>query len=114
VTQTSHSAAGELTDYINRCSARLVDVALVRGDASRLADQIGGEQQFQWQLIVLRYLIEHPPDDDEVRELYGELLDTHRNIPSRVQSLRTIGERIRFLEGSGALPAVLIARTPRK
>jgi hypothetical protein len=114
VKQASRRASEALSSYIERCSDHLADVAIVRADASQLADEVGGEPQFQWQLIMLRYLIEHPPDDDEVRELYGELLDTHRNVPSRVQSLRTIGERIRFLEDSGALPAVLIARNPRK
>ncbi len=98
---------------VAQCEHNLVAVASAQERGNQLAAQLGGDVGFRWHLVYLRWLITHPPNADSIRETYGELLDLHRNAPERVTVLRKLGEHIRFLEDSGALPAAMVARTPR-
>ena len=62
----------------------------------------------------LRRLMAAPPDDDAVRELYCELVDRFRDDAEALAILRPIGDEIRRLEASGALPSTLVARSERR
>ena len=61
-------------------------------------------------LAALRALLASPPEDDSVRELYGELVDRYRSDPPRLALLRVVGDEIRRLEAEGILPSTLVAR----
>jgi hypothetical protein len=62
----------------------------------------------------LRSLMSAPPDDDAVRELYCELVDRYRDDAEALAILKPIGEEIRKLEATGALPSTLVARSDRR
>lgn len=64
-------------------------------------------------LRVLRALLESPPEDDSVRELYGELVDRYRDDEASLARLRPVGDEIRKLEAEGRLPSTLVVRSPR-
>jgi len=64
-------------------------------------------------LAALRALLAAPPQDDSVRELYGELVDRYRDEPDSLAKLRPIGDEIRKLEADGKLPSTLVVRAPR-
>jgi hypothetical protein len=64
-------------------------------------------------LAELRALLAAPPEDDSVRELYGELVDRYRDDPSSLALLKPIGDEIRKLEADGKLPSTLVVRSPR-
>lgn len=98
---------------VAECQAVPARTAAACERGHQLAADVGGALAFAWRVLHLQYLIDHPPDDDSVRETYGELLDFYRNEPQQVATLRRIGQRIRFLEDSGALPSVLVLRAPR-
>ena len=65
-------------------------------------------------LTTLRALIANPPDDDSVRELYGELCDRYRDDQASLAQLKPLGEEIRKLESEGKLPSTLVARSDRR
>lgn len=65
-------------------------------------------------LAALRALLDSPPDDDSVRELYGELVDRYRDDPDSLAKLRPIGDEIRQLEAAGRLPSTLVVRSERR
>ena len=65
-------------------------------------------------LRALRALLESPPDDDSVRELYGELVDRYRDDEISLALLRPIGDQIRKLEAEGRLPSTLVVRSDRR
>lgn len=65
-------------------------------------------------LASLRALLDEPPDDDSVRELYGELVDRYRDDPDSLAKLRPIGDEIRKLEADGKLPSTLVVRSDRR
>ena len=64
-------------------------------------------------LAALRALLASPPDDDSVRELYGELVDRYREDAAALAQLRPLGDEIRHLEAEGRLPSTLVVRSPR-
>jgi hypothetical protein len=83
-------------------------------DIEEIAEQVGGESLFRWQLAALRAALAEVPDDDEwIRERYSELLDMYRDQPERLLRLYPIGEEIRRLESEGALPRAMVVRVPR-
>jgi hypothetical protein len=83
-------------------------------DIGELPERVGGEALFRWQLVELRAVLDHVPDDDEwVRERYSELLDAYRDQPERLLRLYPIGEEIRRLESEGTLPRAIVLRSPR-
>lgn len=65
-------------------------------------------------LRALRALLEVPPEDDSVRELYGELVDRYRDDEASLALLRPIGDEIRKLEADGKLPSTLVVRSERR
>lgn len=65
-------------------------------------------------LRALRALLESPPEDDSVRELYGELVDRYRDDDASLALLKPIGDEIRKLEADGKLPSTLVVRSPRR
>ena len=65
-------------------------------------------------LAALRALLDAPPEDDSVRELYGELVDRYRDDPDSLAQLRPIGDQIRKLEADGKLPSTLVVRSDRR
>ncbi|MBP9086115.1 MAG: hypothetical protein KBG15_08350 [Kofleriaceae bacterium] len=111
--QTPSAAPAQLELLVTECEHNHAAVEAVQARGNTLAAQVGGDLGFRWHVVYLRWLISHPPNADSVRETYGELLDLHRNAPERITVLRKLGEHIRFLEDSGALPAAMVARTPR-
>ena len=65
-------------------------------------------------LRALRALLESPPKDDSVRELYGKLVDRYREDEASLALLRPLGDEIRRLEAEGRLPSALVVRSPRR
>jgi hypothetical protein len=65
-------------------------------------------------LAALRALLASPPEDDSVRELYGELLDRYRDDPDSIAQLKSLGDEIRRLEADGQLPSTLVVRSDRR
>ena len=51
--------------------------------------------------------------DDGIRELYGELLDEHRDQPEALAQIREVGRLIDEAVERGDLPRALIRRAPR-
>lgn len=64
-------------------------------------------------LAALRALLASPPEDDSIRELYGELVDRYRDDAGSLARLRPLGDEIRRLEAEGRLPSTLVVRSPR-
>ena len=65
-------------------------------------------------LAALRALLASPPEDDSVRELYGELVDRYRDDASALAQLKAFGDEIRRLEAEGRLPSTLVVRSDRR
>jgi hypothetical protein len=111
---TSREATSKLATLVERCTAdpRLVFTERSAGDA--LAIDVGGDLAFQWRIVVVRAVMAAPPDDDAVRELYGELVDRYRDDAPRLAALRPLGDEIRRLEADGTLASTLVARSDRR
>jgi len=88
-------------------------IAAHRPEGDALALEVGGDAGLRWRIAVLKSVIANPPDDDAVRELYGELVDRYRNDPPRLALLRPLGDEIRRLEAEDVLPSTLVARSER-
>jgi len=83
-------------------------------DIAGLAEEVGGDALFRWQVAELRAVLDQVPEDEEwVRERYSELLDAYREQPDRLVRLYSVGEEIRRLEAEGALPRAIVLRAPR-
>ena len=111
---TPRGDAAVLEGLVQACEADLARVAPARAEAAPLAEAVGGDLGFRWAVVDLRALVAAPPDDDTVRERYGELVDRYRDDPDRLATLRTIGDEIRRLEQAGVLPSALVVRSPRR
>ena len=103
-----------LQAIVARCERDLAAVATSRDEGDALADAPGAEPDaaFAWRVLVVRGAIGHAPDD--VRELYGALVDRYRDDPARLATLRPLGDEIRARESRGELPSTLVARSDRK
>jgi hypothetical protein len=106
--------AATLEDLVSACEADLRAVPAARTTAASLAGEVGGELGLRWEIVELRAAMASPPDDDSIRERYGELVDRHRDDPARMDRLRALGDEIRALEEQGVLPSSLVVRAPRK
>lgn len=109
----SEDGAARLTALAARCERDPAELAAIRAEGDALALDLGGDVALRWRMAVLRALIASPPDDDAVREAYGELVDRYRDDPPRLAALRTLGDEIRRLESEGALPSTLVVRSDR-
>jgi hypothetical protein len=72
------------------------------------------DARLEQDLAQLRALLAAPPDDDSVRELYGELCDRYRDDVDSLAELKAIGGEIRALEADGRLPSALVVRSDRR
>jgi hypothetical protein len=86
----------------------------VRDTGDALAEQVGGALALRWRIAVLRSCIGSPQDADEVRELYGEMVDRYRDDPAALRELRALGDDIRARESSGSLARTMVARSERR
>ena len=108
------TAAQRLHALVARCEDDLAAVAKERANGDALADDVGGPDALRWRLVVLRALIAEPPEDDSVREVYGELYDRYRDEPDALAEIKPLGDEIRRLEATGALPSALVVRSDRR
>jgi hypothetical protein len=106
--------AATLEDLVSACEGDLGGVPAARSTAAGLAAEVGGELALRWEIVELRAAMASPPDDDTIRERYGELVDRHRDAPAHLARLRALGDEIRALEEAGVLPSSLVVRAPRK
>jgi hypothetical protein len=105
-----------------RVEADPAALAAARTDGDALAEALDGDggdgaardAAMRWRIAVLRAVIAVPPDDDAVRELYGELVDRYRDQPDRFAALRALGDEIRRLEAQGTLARSLVIRSDRR
>jgi hypothetical protein len=65
-------------------------------------------------LAALRALLASPPQDESVRELYGELVDRYRDDVTALAQVKAFGDEIRKLEAEGRLPSTLVVRSDRR
>jgi len=107
-------ATARLTELAARLEYEPATLADLRAEGDGLAAELGGDLALRWRIGVVRAVIAQPPDGDAVRESYGELVDQYRDDPARLAVLRGLGDEIRALEASGALPSALVARSKRK
>lgn len=81
------------------------------------ARAIGGDILFRWQVQLLRWFLQaaadHLESGEEVRELYGSLLDEYRDQPERLAVLHPFGDEIHRLEVAGDLPRAMVVRRRR-
>ena len=110
----SRDAASKLAELVERVSVEPAAIASSRAHGDALALEAGGKVALDWRVAVLRYTMANPPDDDAVRELYGELCDRYRDDPEGLKALKPLGEEIRRLEADGTLPSTLVARSERR
>lgn len=87
------------------------------GELERVAAEMGGDVWLDYRLAGLRAALEdagHGGDDaDWVREVYGELLEEHRDDAARLARIRAVGRLIDAAVERGDLPRALIRRGPR-
>jgi hypothetical protein len=114
---------GRLAAHAARIEADPAALADVRADGDALAETADpggapgaeeGDTALRWRIAVVRAVIAAPRDGDEVRELYGELVDRYRDQPERMAALRPLGDDIRRLEAEGTLASSLVARSDRR
>ncbi len=111
---TARDPSARLAALVATCEADPGQVGASREAGDKLAAEAGGEVALRWRLAVLRATMASPPDDDAVRELYGELCDRYRDDPKSLAIIKPLGDEIRRLEQSGALPSTLVARSDRR
>jgi len=110
----SRDAASRLTALVERGEDDPSTVAVARAEGDALALEAGGDLALRWRIAVVRSVMLAPPDGDAVRELYGELVDRYRDDAVALAVLRSIGDEIRRLEATGALPSAMVARSDRR
>jgi len=112
------TAQARLAALAARIDADPAALAELRGDGDALADEADrageGDAALRWRIAVLHAVIAAPPDDDAVRELYGELVDRYRDQPAQLAVLRPLGDEIRRLEADGTLARSLVVRSDRR
>jgi hypothetical protein len=111
--EEGNTPQGVLGALLAVCEADPLQVSRHRGQAIVLCDAVGGELAFRWYLVELEAALRLPPEDDWIRERYGQLLDQYRDQPKRLERLREIGDQIRRLEHDGVLPSSLVIRSRR-
>jgi hypothetical protein len=107
-------AKAELTALVASVEADPARLASVRARGDRLALDLSGADALRWRLAALRALIAVAPEDDSVREAYGELVDRYRDDAVSLAAIKPLGDEIRRLEAEGKLPSTLVARSDRR
>jgi hypothetical protein len=110
------TAQARLAALAARIEADPAALAGVRDDGDALADAPAldlGDAALRWRIAVVRAVMAAPPDGDEVRELYGALVDRYRGQAARLAELRPLGDEIRRLEADGTLARSMVARSKR-
>jgi hypothetical protein len=111
------TAQARLAALAARIEADPAALAAARRDGDALAATpalAGSDAALGWRIAVIRAVMAAPPDGDEVRELYGALVDRYRDQPERLAQLRALGDEIRRLEADGTLARSMVARSKRK
>lgn len=108
------TAPARLAALAAKVEADPTALAETRENGDELAAALSdGDEALRWRIAVLRAVMTAPPDGDEVRELYGELVDRYRDQPARLAQLRSLGDEIRRLEADGTLARAMVARSKR-
>lgn len=110
----SRDAASRLSALVEKGERDPATIADARTKGDSLAIEVGGDLALRWRIAVVRSVMLAPPDGDAVRELYGELVDRYRDDPAGLAMLKPIGDEIRRLEATGALPSAMVARSDRR
>lgn len=110
----SRDAASRLTALVERGELDPSTIVGARAQGDALAIEVAGDLALRWRIAVVRSVMLAPPDGDAVRELYGELVDRYRDDPAALAILKSIGDEIRRLEATGALPSAMVARSDRR
>jgi len=110
----SRDATSRLTALVERGELDPSTIVGARAKGDALAIEVDGGLALRWRIAVVRSVMLAPPDGDAVRELYGELVDRYRDDPAALAILKSIGDEIRRLEATGALPSAMVARSDRR
>lgn len=111
---STRDAAVRLSALVARCEGDLAAIAAARKAGDALAVDVEGDLGLRWRIAVLRSLMASPPDDDAVRELYGELVDRYRDDPKSLARVKPLGDEIRKRESEGSLPSTMVVRSNRR
>jgi hypothetical protein len=104
----------DLTALAVSVEAEPARLDVLRATGDRLALDARGAPALRWRLAVVRALIVLAPDDDSVREAYGELVDRYRDDSTALATIKPLGDEIRRLETAGKLPSTLVVRSERR
>jgi hypothetical protein len=85
-----------------------------REAGDKLADEVGGDLALRWRMGVVKALMVAPPDQDAVREAYGELVDRYRDDEAALATIKPLGDEIKRRESDGSLPQTMVARSNRR
>ena len=94
-------------------------VVEVDAEVETIAAEMGGDVWLDYRLAGLRAALDaaaaadDEADTDWVREVYGELLEEHRDDGARLARIREVGRLIDAAARRGDLPRALIRRGPR-
>ena len=108
----SADAIARLTVLVQRVDSD--PSALDRGAGDKLAEEVGGELALRWRMGVVKALMAVPPDQDAVREAYGELVDRYRDDSEALALIKPLGDEIRKRESDGSLPSTMSVRSNRR
>jgi hypothetical protein len=80
--------------------------------------ELGGVAWLDYRVACLRAALAAGPgplpDDDEIRELYGELCDDHADDAEALARIREVGRQIDDAVARGDLPRAMVRRRPRR
>ena len=108
----SADAIAQLTALVQRIDED--PAALEREAGDKLADEVGGDLALRWRMGVVKALMAKPPDQDAVREAYGELVDRYRDDEAALAVIKPLGDEIKRSESDGSLPQTMVARSNRR
>jgi hypothetical protein len=80
-------------------------------DVELLAERSGGQVWLRYRICDLRSRLDDPDQSDDIRELYSELLEDHRDDPASMARLRALGRQINELTAEDKLPRAIVRRT---
>jgi len=98
-----------LTEFLEAFDERPELVFEFGGGLGTIASERGPDAELALKLARLRALLAED-GEEEVRELYGELLDDFAGSPDAVARIRIVGREIEQAERDGSLPRVMVRR----